>query len=90
MGLGGVAIAVPPYVIHPKTAVLGRAGGGNQRISDVASPPDSFVIFQRNKLLPMIYLRHISKGISPFMMDMHVFTSSLLVFSKILSMIALP
>lgn len=29
MGLGGVAIAVPPYVIHPKTAVLGRAGGGN-------------------------------------------------------------
>ena len=26
MGLGGVAIAVPPYVIHPKTAVLGRAG----------------------------------------------------------------
>ena len=29
MGLGGVAIAVSPYVIHPKTAVLGRAGGGN-------------------------------------------------------------
>ena len=29
MGLGGVAIAVPPYVIHPKTAVLGRAGGGD-------------------------------------------------------------
>ena len=28
MGLGGVAIAVLPYVIHPKTAVLGRAGGG--------------------------------------------------------------
>lgn len=28
MGLGGVAIAVPPYVIHPQTAVLGRAGGG--------------------------------------------------------------
>ena len=28
MGLGGVAIAVPPYVIHPKMAVLGRAGGG--------------------------------------------------------------
>ena len=28
MGLGGVAIAVPPYVIHPKTAGLGRAGGG--------------------------------------------------------------
>lgn len=27
MGLGGVAIAVPPYVIHPKTAVLGRVGG---------------------------------------------------------------
>ena len=27
MGLGGVAIAVPPYVIYPKTAVLGRAGG---------------------------------------------------------------
>ena len=31
MGLGGVAIAVPPYVIHPKTAVLGRAGGGSVR-----------------------------------------------------------
>ena len=31
MGLGGVAIAVPPYVIHPKTAVLGRAGGGSWR-----------------------------------------------------------
>lgn len=30
MGLGGVAIAVPPYVIHPKTAVLGRAGGENR------------------------------------------------------------
>ena len=29
MGLGGVAIAVPPCVIHPKTAVLGRAGGGS-------------------------------------------------------------
>ena len=29
MGLGGVAIAVLPYVIHPKTAVLGRAGGVN-------------------------------------------------------------
>ena len=29
MGLGGVAIAVLPYVIHPKTAVLGRAGGAN-------------------------------------------------------------
>ena len=29
MGLGGVAIAVLPYVTHPKTAVLGRAGGGN-------------------------------------------------------------
>ena len=29
MGLGGVAIAVPPYVIHPKMAVLGRAGGAN-------------------------------------------------------------
>ena len=27
MGLGGVAIAVPPYVIHPKTAVFGRAVG---------------------------------------------------------------
>ena len=26
-GLGGVVIAVLPYVIHPKTAVLGRAGG---------------------------------------------------------------
>ena len=24
-------IAVLPYVIHPKTAVLGRAGGGNFR-----------------------------------------------------------
>ena len=33
MGLGGVAIAVLPYVIHPKTAVLGRAGGGN--LSDI-------------------------------------------------------
>ena len=32
MGLGGVAIAVPPYVIHPKTAVLGRAGGGFPRL----------------------------------------------------------
>lgn len=31
MGLGGVAIAVPPYVIHPKTAVLGRAGGGDEK-----------------------------------------------------------
>ena len=30
MGLGGVAIAVPPCVIHPKTAVLGRAGGQNK------------------------------------------------------------
>ena len=29
MGLGGVAIAVLPSMIHPKTAVLGRAGGGN-------------------------------------------------------------
>ena len=27
MGLGGVVIAVLPYVTHPKTAVLGRAGG---------------------------------------------------------------
>ena len=26
-GLGGVVIAVLPYVTHPKTAVLGRAGG---------------------------------------------------------------
>ena len=33
MGLGGVAIAVPPYVIHPKTAVLGRAGGGEGLLS---------------------------------------------------------
>ena len=32
MGLGGVAIAVPPYVIHPKTVVLGRAGGGGGRM----------------------------------------------------------
>ena len=32
MGLGGVAIAVLPYVIHPKTAVLGRAGGGIDRV----------------------------------------------------------
>lgn len=31
MGLGGVAIAVPPCVIHPKTAVLGRAGGGRPK-----------------------------------------------------------
>ena len=31
MGLGGVAIAVSPYVIHPKTAVLGRAGGGKYK-----------------------------------------------------------
>ena len=31
MGLGGVAIAVPHYVIHPKTVVLGRAGGGKKR-----------------------------------------------------------
>ena len=29
MGLGGVVIAVLPYVTHPKTAVLGRAGGAN-------------------------------------------------------------
>ena len=36
MGLGGVAIAVPPYVIHPKTAVLGRAGGGNSVLFAVA------------------------------------------------------
>ena len=28
-GLGGVVIAVLPYVIHPKTAVLGRAVGGS-------------------------------------------------------------
>lgn len=34
MGLGGVAIAVPPYVIHPKTAVLGRAGGGDMHRFD--------------------------------------------------------
>ena len=27
-------IAVLPYVTHPKTAVLGRAGGGNFRILD--------------------------------------------------------
>ena len=32
MGLGGVAIAVSPYVIHLKTAVLGRAGGGNSQL----------------------------------------------------------
>ena len=41
MGLGGVAIAVPPYVIHPKTAVLGRAGGQNSLIvlaKDVLMP----------------------------------------------------
>ena len=36
MGLGGVAIAVPPYVIHPKTAVLGRAGGVNSVLFAVA------------------------------------------------------
>lgn len=35
MGLGGVAIAVSPYVIHPKTAVLGRAGGGNGTICKI-------------------------------------------------------
>lgn len=35
MGLGGVAIAVPPYVIHPKTAVLGRAGGHKIRRSNL-------------------------------------------------------
>lgn len=33
MGLGGVAIAVSPYVIHPKTAVLGRAGGGDEELA---------------------------------------------------------
>lgn len=33
MGLGGVAIAVPPYVIHPKTAVLGRAVGGVEMVN---------------------------------------------------------
>lgn len=38
MGLGGVAIAVPPYVIHPKTAVLGRAGGGNFALQHLKSP----------------------------------------------------
>ena len=36
MGLGGVAIAVPPYVIHPKTAVLGRAGGGKYIIAHLS------------------------------------------------------
>ena len=41
MGLGGVAIAVLPYVIHPKTAVLGRAGGA---------------IFRRFALFPMMLL----------------------------------
>ena len=35
MGLGGVAIAVPPYVIYPKTAVLGRAGGASFTSSKV-------------------------------------------------------
>lgn len=33
MGLGGVAIAVPPYVIHPKMAVLGRAAGSKNHLS---------------------------------------------------------
>ena len=38
MGLGGVAIAVPPCVIHPKTAVLGRAGGVPARFLKTARP----------------------------------------------------
>ena len=38
MGLGGVAIAVLPYVIHPKTAVLGRAGGGTLTIASMTFP----------------------------------------------------
>lgn len=37
MGLGGVAIAVSPYVIHPKTAVLGRAGGGGGHWAEAAA-----------------------------------------------------
>lgn len=42
MGLGGVAIAVSPYVIHPKTAVLGRAGGGNCLLSLILWPTSVF------------------------------------------------
>ena len=38
MGLGGVAIAVPPYVIYPKTAVLGRAGGGKMEQAHLVKP----------------------------------------------------
>ena len=34
-GLGGVVIAVLPYVIHPKTAVLGRAVGGLTNVAQV-------------------------------------------------------
>ena len=45
MGLGGVAIAVSPYVIHPKTAVLGRAGGGVHK----ASHPFFCAFFERKK-----------------------------------------
>ena len=52
MGLGGVAIAVPPYVIHPKTAVLGRAGGGVNRLTvnspKMHTPPHSYT---RNKYI---------------------------------------
>ena len=48
MGLGGVAIAVPPYVIHPKTAVLGRAGGGKSQLVQV------LIWFGRNSLCLML------------------------------------
>ena len=50
MGLGGVAIAVPPYVIHPKTAVLGRAGGEiyNGRFQINASGTCHFLSFYAN------------------------------------------
>ena len=46
MGLGGVAIAVPPYVIYPKTAVLGRAGGGN-----------NISLCQRLSIMPPIFIQ---------------------------------
>ena len=45
MGLGGVAIAVLPYVIHPKTAVLGRAGGG------ISTRPSAHLVRTKQSLL---------------------------------------
>lgn len=45
MGLGGVAIAVPPYVIHPKTAVLGRAGGGDIGQKQLPTPSAMIMIW---------------------------------------------